>query len=215
MFSQLRMKLIRFLFNKSFTGYGHIAPKTEWGKIATIFYAIIGMPLFLLYLSNIGDILAKSFKWIYAKLCLCRVCPGVARRRALRERRKTRDYSLHDRDLAEFQMNHMDAVGSNTGSSDNYSSAHENPESDHEGQYNVDGDDDDDSSSVAGYDRNSETVTVPITVSLLIIIVYMLLGAYMFSQREGWNLLDGSYFCFISLSSIGFGDFVPGFQVIC
>lgn len=37
-----------------------------------------------------GDILAKSFKWIYAKFCLCRVCPGVARRRALRARRRAR-----------------------------------------------------------------------------------------------------------------------------
>lgn len=56
----------------------------------TIFYAIIGMPLFLLYLSNIGDILAKSFKWIYAKVCLCRICPGVAKRREVRNRRKIR-----------------------------------------------------------------------------------------------------------------------------
>lgn len=37
-------------------GYGNIAPVRNWGKIATIFYAIIGMPLFLLYLSNIGKI---------------------------------------------------------------------------------------------------------------------------------------------------------------
>lgn len=48
------------------------------------------MPLFLLYLSNIGDILAKSFKWIYAKVCLCRICPGVAKRREARNRRKMR-----------------------------------------------------------------------------------------------------------------------------
>lgn len=48
------------------------------------------MPLFLLYLSNIGDIMAKSFKWIYAKVCLCRICPGVAKRREARNRRKIR-----------------------------------------------------------------------------------------------------------------------------
>lgn len=54
----------------------------------TIAYAIIGMPLFLLYLSNIGDVLAKSFKWTYAKVCLCRICPGVARRREYRIKRK-------------------------------------------------------------------------------------------------------------------------------
>jgi potassium channel subfamily K member 18 len=40
-------------------GYGNIAPTTNTGKIATIFYAIIGMPLFLLYLSNIGNLLLR------------------------------------------------------------------------------------------------------------------------------------------------------------
>lgn len=88
-------------------GYGNVAPRTEWGKVATILYAIIGMPLFLLYLSNIGDILAKSFKWIYAKVCLCRICPGVAKRRALRERRKQQaqrigaDFSAYQADVGD------------------------------------------------------------------------------------------------------------------
>lgn len=48
------------------------------------------MPLFLLYLSNIGDIMAKSFKWVYARLCLCRICPKVAKKREARLRRKLR-----------------------------------------------------------------------------------------------------------------------------
>uniref|UniRef100_A0A182WAU0 Potassium channel domain-containing protein n=1 Tax=Anopheles minimus TaxID=112268 RepID=A0A182WAU0_9DIPT len=73
------------------------------------------MPLFLLYLSNIGDILAKSFKWIYAKFCLCRILK-----------------------------------------------------------------------------------------------LYIFFGARLFADWENWDILDGSYFCFISLSSIGFGDIVPG-----
>ncbi|XP_055589683.1 uncharacterized protein LOC129741892 [Uranotaenia lowii] len=54
-------------------GYGHIAPKTHMGKISTIFYAILGIPLMLLCLSNIGDIMASSFRFLYWRVC-CYVC---------------------------------------------------------------------------------------------------------------------------------------------
>ncbi|KAB0791936.1 hypothetical protein PPYR_03736 [Photinus pyralis] len=67
-------------------GYGHIAPKTDWGKVATIFYAILGIPLMLLCLSNVGDILATSFRFLYWKIC-CYVCTKRPRRR--RNRRHT------------------------------------------------------------------------------------------------------------------------------
>lgn len=57
---------IKYIFFPNILGYGHIAPKTWEGKISTIFYAIIGIPLMLLCLSNIGDIMASSFR-LFAK----------------------------------------------------------------------------------------------------------------------------------------------------
>lgn len=54
-------------------GYGHIAPKTKNGKVVTIFYAILGIPLMLLCLSNIGDVMASSFRFLYWKVC-CYIC---------------------------------------------------------------------------------------------------------------------------------------------
>lgn len=51
------------------TGYGNLTPRTEWGKVATILYAILGMPLMLLYMSNVGEVLAQIFKFIYFKAC--------------------------------------------------------------------------------------------------------------------------------------------------
>ncbi|XP_060533255.1 uncharacterized protein LOC132706131 isoform X2 [Cylas formicarius] len=54
-------------------GYGHLTPKTTWGKVVTIFYAILGIPLMLLCLSNIGDVMATSFRFLYWRVC-CYVC---------------------------------------------------------------------------------------------------------------------------------------------
>ncbi|XP_053984455.1 uncharacterized protein LOC128879393 isoform X1 [Hylaeus volcanicus] len=61
-------------------GYGHIAPKTKNGKVVTIFYAILGIPLMLLCLSNIGDIMASSFRFLYWRVC-CYVCTKPPKKR--------------------------------------------------------------------------------------------------------------------------------------
>ncbi|XP_063874780.1 uncharacterized protein LOC135108080 [Scylla paramamosain] len=54
-------------------GYGHISPRTRLGKMVTIFYAIIGIPLMLLCLTNIGDAMASSFRFMYRRVC-CVCC---------------------------------------------------------------------------------------------------------------------------------------------
>ena len=51
---------------------------------------------------------------------------------------------------------------------------------------------------------------VPISVCLLLMTGYMILGAMMFSPWENWDFMTGFYFCFVTLTSIGFGDVVPG-----
>ncbi|KAJ8940000.1 hypothetical protein NQ318_012922 [Aromia moschata] len=74
-------------------GYGHIAPKTTWGKVVTIFYAILGIPLMLLCLSNIGDIMATSFRFIYWRVC-CYFCTKKPKKsKRARSRGSTRGVS--------------------------------------------------------------------------------------------------------------------------
>lgn len=53
-----------------FAGYGSLTPKTVEGKIVTMAYAMIGVPLMLMCLSNLGRVLAESVRQTYARLCI-------------------------------------------------------------------------------------------------------------------------------------------------
>ena len=52
--------------------------------------------------------------------------------------------------------------------------------------------------------------TIPISVTFSLLSSYLILGAVLFSEWENWNFLDGAYFCFVTLATIGLGDLVPG-----
>ncbi|XP_012063586.1 PREDICTED: TWiK family of potassium channels protein 18 [Atta cephalotes] len=52
-------------------GYGSLVPKTQWGKGATVIYAVLGIPLYVLYFLNMGKVLAQTFKWLYTQLHEC------------------------------------------------------------------------------------------------------------------------------------------------
>lgn len=58
-------------------------------------------------------------------------------------------------------------------------------------------------------DHNSQTThnpQVPITIILLILTTYICIGTVIFSLWENWSIVDGAYFCFVTLSTIGFGN---------
>ncbi|KAA0197524.1 hypothetical protein FBUS_03325 [Fasciolopsis buskii] len=55
-------------------------------------------------------------------------------------------------------------------------------------------------------------IRVPIWLTMLIFCIYITVGAIIFANWEMWSILQSAYFIFITLSTIGFGDFVPGIQ---
>lgn len=61
-----------------------------------------------------------------------------------------------------------------------------------------------------GNKRNYAPLGVPFALVLLMLVGYICLGAVLFAAWEGWTFIDGAYFCFVTLSTIGFGDLVPG-----
>ena len=54
-----------------------------------------------------------------------------------------------------------------------------------------------------------EELHVSPTVAILIALAFMFAGTLMYKLWEPWTFLEAFYFVFISLSTIGFGDFVP------
>lgn len=52
-----------------FSGHGNLTPQTSEGKIVTMLYALIGVPLMLMCLSSLGGLLANALQCSYGKLC--------------------------------------------------------------------------------------------------------------------------------------------------
>ena len=48
-------------------GYGDTVPRTFWGKIGVMIYACIGIPVYILYFTNMGKVFARILKWLYTK----------------------------------------------------------------------------------------------------------------------------------------------------
>lgn len=50
-------------------GYGHSTPSTIWGKLFTMFYAIIGIPLGLVMFQSIGERVNRLSRFVNIHLC--------------------------------------------------------------------------------------------------------------------------------------------------
>ncbi|XP_003737626.1 TWiK family of potassium channels protein 7 [Galendromus occidentalis] len=232
-------------------GYGNVAPKTPQGRVVTIFYAIAGIPLMLLCLSNLGDTMAHSFKFFYKYLCCAMVHKD---RRPRKTRSRSRRVYSRNMSLGALQASSLPATP--TLAARHYGQPHRRaaslprtkpaPMSRNDlwssqiivNRYIKDDDmtltstvgaantvqpqasrseplvfdfgyESESESSNDEYNRREEDA-VPLWMCCGIVIVYILGGAWLFKYYEDWDYLEGSYFCFVTLTTIGFGDVVPG-----
>lgn len=65
----------------------------------------------------------------------------------------------------------------------------------------------------SGMEHRPATIVHFLLLLVLVVLCFFVAPAAVFSTVEmSWSFLDGIYFCFISLCTIGLGDFVPGTQ---
>lgn len=166
-------------------------------------YAIVGIPLTLLTITNLGRLLATAFRFLYKNICnvICGVfhCSRHQRLRqhqqalsgtaseALQTTRRPSTLSGKLPDETETSTYHLESEASVNNRRWRLSGV----------QFVTDIDE-------------IQKVSVPISVSLALIAGYVALGSLLFRFCEDWDYLEASYFCFITLSTIGFGDYVPG-----
>ncbi|XP_074602236.1 uncharacterized protein LOC141855934 [Brevipalpus obovatus] len=216
-------------------GYGNKAPKTWTGRLFTMVYALFGIPIMLLCVSNLGNIMANTFRFSYRKICCCCIDD---------------DYSRQPR-ICLVESLESGGVGSNSGNRKQSSVKMPVSPLRHNGNGNDSikvslsncrslpvGDSGHNLNRSASiirseplrsscHNRASRTQSmvimnprgweakkgVPIWLVMTIVLTYMTLGGYLFTliEPESFeNMFVGAYFCFITLSTIGFGDIVPG-----
>ncbi|XP_076651599.1 uncharacterized protein LOC143358382 isoform X3 [Halictus rubicundus] len=183
-------------------GYGHISPSTNTGRAITIVYAIFGIPMFLIILADFGKLFTRGIKFLWAfvrRLYYTGSCRTVRRTVPVQEVMKGVQLVY---DFATFKR-----------------PSQINPEDIEEMQKQTQ-----QSQTVLNLDANApdtpgtpamstfaidDEFNLPISVAIFILLGYIFVGATLFCLSEGWGFFESFYFVFISMSTIGFGDYVP------
>ncbi|XP_055597921.1 potassium channel subfamily K member 18 isoform X2 [Uranotaenia lowii] len=211
-------------------GYGHISPSTTTGRALTIIYAIIGIPIFLIVLADFGKLFTRGIKFLWAYV------RRLYYTGSLRKVRKTTQvkevmrglnvvYDIVRRPSEEQELRSMGGNQQNAAAggapapvpSDTTSAAGPTAAAGAEPHL----------PSTSGIEVSQpptcespttpvpetfeidDEFNLPISLAIFILVAYMLFGATIYFTWENWSFFEAFYFVFISISTIGFGDFVP------
>uniref|UniRef100_A0AAG5DLS4 Potassium channel domain-containing protein n=1 Tax=Anopheles atroparvus TaxID=41427 RepID=A0AAG5DLS4_ANOAO len=212
-------------------GYGHISPSTTTGRALTILYAIIGIPIFLIVLADFGKLFTRGIKFVWSyvrRLYYTGSLRKVRKTTQVQEVMKGLNvvYDMVRRPSADNELQGATTTTATAASTvPPQLNAAQQPTNVPSQTYRTQAE----SQPGGAVSSGIETIPVPetpttpvpetfeiddefnlpISLAIVILVGYMLFGATIYCTWENWSFFEAFYFVFISISTIGFGDYVP------
>nr|ABC86281.1 RE09672p [Drosophila melanogaster] len=196
-------------------GYGGISPRTQWGRVAALVYALFGIPIVLLYLSAMGEALSAGMRCLFRRQRVKGgpgggpgggasggVGSGAGGSGGGRKTDKNKGQGhyghqkLHQYGLPPSVYQQQQAQQAQQAQQQQAQQAQQAQ------QQQVQQD-----KKSSGNRRGSPSV--PISICVCVLLCYVSSGAILFHKLQNWSVLESLYFCFTSLGTIGFGEMAP------
>ncbi|GFQ94601.1 TWiK family of potassium channels protein 7 [Trichonephila clavata] len=194
-------------------GYGNIAPCTNMSRGVTTIYACLGVPLMILVLADLGKLFTKVMKFIFFHIKkFYKTGTLITKKESVITENKQLQYMTvswrtvsQDRILQENKDSNMTMEHSyphflenqvttlTIHNDDLYKNLDfQNPDEKNHKHIEV-----------------KDDFYLPVTLAIALVLIYMLVGGFLFATWEKWSYFEAFYFVFISMTTIGFGDYVP------
>ena len=184
---------------------------TSTGQVVTIFYIMIGIPIFLIILKDVGKLLSRALRKIYKRWRTAKnKIPDTAVRRMSEPVKAI--YSLTGAGNGNTNSPTKSPTDPPVSAEDPSLSPLSAPESPtHLKQTTTE-------TTIINEDKQNEVnqklqrgyANFPIPLALFILVAWITLSAALFCVWETeWGYLQSVYFFFVSISTVGLGDIVP------
>uniref|UniRef100_A0AC35U2L0 Potassium channel subfamily K member 18 n=1 Tax=Rhabditophanes sp. KR3021 TaxID=114890 RepID=A0AC35U2L0_9BILA len=167
-------------------GYGDMSCKTSKGQLFTVIYALFGIPLVITIINSLGNGLFYCVKYLW-KNYLFKMIVKVKKllSKDAIDARLLTDVDYENGEESKRKKSSLDKMLDRISLPSGNSSKIEDDEE------------------------------LPIFLAVFILIAWIFLSAFIFTFFENWSIFESSYFFFISLTTIGLGDYVPNHKVAC